>query len=345
MVEAHHDSEDAVRPDLPLVARESFETPRHLVLSAWLEHAPFAAWIVGAVDPGLFVELGTHNGFSYFQFCENIVRRGLSTRAIAVDTWLGDDHAGFYDEDVFELVESVNTTSYSSFSRLFRGTFDEALGEVQDQSVDLLHIDGRHGYEDVRHDFETWRPKLSTRSVVLFHDIAERREGFGVWRLWEELSADYPAFDFSHGHGLGVLATGQDQSPAMAEFFRVADSSPAMIRAIYEGAGARVARDYAASLADREKEQEMQSLRSMLLVTEAMNAEAETRSRLLVAELESAREAADVAREDAASAAFLVSQLDLSVAEMRASTSWRVTRPLRAIKDGARRLRRGRGSD
>src|SRR5262249_52932198 len=61
--------------------------------------------------------------------------------------------------------------------------------------------------EAVRHDFEAWQPKLSNCAVVLMHDTNERRENFGVWRLWAELRQQVPSFEFQHGHGLGGLAT------------------------------------------------------------------------------------------------------------------------------------------
>ena len=42
--------------------------------SAWMGHLPLAAWIIRQVAPGIFVELGTHTGNSYFSFCQSVVR-------------------------------------------------------------------------------------------------------------------------------------------------------------------------------------------------------------------------------------------------------------------------------
>ncbi|MNC62469.1 hypothetical protein D3C75_1124950 [compost metagenome] len=84
-------------------------------------------------------------------------------------------------------------------------TFDEALNDFADESIDLLHIDGFHTYEAVRHDYETWLPKLAPNGVILFHDIEARYVGFGVYRFWDELILQHPAVKFEHYHGLGVL--------------------------------------------------------------------------------------------------------------------------------------------
>jgi hypothetical protein len=173
---------------------------------AWVGHMPFAYWLMTEWQPKIFVELGTHTGNSYFSFCEAVPDKGLVTRCYAVDTWKGDEQAGFYGDHVFELVNRHNESQYKSFSTLYRMTFDEALAKFQDQSVDLLHIDGLHTYEAVRHDFETWLPKLARGALVLFHDIKVTHGDFGVWKFWAELKEKYPQnFEFRHSHGLGVI--------------------------------------------------------------------------------------------------------------------------------------------
>lgn len=146
-------------------------------------------------------------------FCQAVHDLALATQCYAIDTWAGDEHAGHYGEEVYATLRQQHDAVYSGFSRLIRSTFDDALGSFSDGSLDLLHIDGLHTYEAVRHDFESWLPKLSERGIVLFHDIAEREHGFGVWRLWEEVSSRYPSFSFTHAHGLGVLLVG-DEAPA-----------------------------------------------------------------------------------------------------------------------------------
>lgn len=193
------------------LSQASFWAPDYLVESAWSGHAPFAFWICGVCRPRRFVELGTHSGFSYFAFCQAVKLLELEAECFAVDTWRGDEHSGFYGEDVLRLVKEQNDAKYSGFSTLIRGTFDEALERFEDGSVDLLHIDGRHFYEDVRHDFESWRRKLSDGAVVLFHDTNVRQRGFGVFRFWAEISKEHQSFEFFHSHGLGVLVHGRNR--------------------------------------------------------------------------------------------------------------------------------------
>ena len=224
-----------------LVSPASYWMPDLINGSAWLEHAPFGSWLVEALRPRMIVELGVHGGFSYSVFCQAVKRLHLSARCFAIDTWRGDEHAGYYGDDVYDAVCSHNRR-YDSFSRLIRSDFSDACGAFADGSIDLLHIDGCHRYEAVRRDFETWLPKLSKRGVILFHDTAEYAEGFGVYRLWDELSSPYPSFEFRHGHGLGVLGVGEKLPAPLRDLFD-ASTSPAsvqMIRATYERLGGAI---------------------------------------------------------------------------------------------------------
>ncbi len=187
----------------------SFASPEVLVVdSAWVEHAPFAFWIVERHRPDVLVELGTHTGYSYLCFCQQVRKSNLATRCFAVDTWHGDAHAGFYGEDIFSNLSRYHDPRYGQFSRLVRSSFEEAVGQFADASIDLLHLDGRHFYDDVRQDFEMWRPKLSARAIVLFHDTQVRERDFGVYSFWEEISSGLPHFEFRHCFGLGVLGFG-----------------------------------------------------------------------------------------------------------------------------------------
>jgi predicted O-methyltransferase YrrM len=231
------------------LTRAAFYMPSLITTSAWLEHAPFASWLISAQRPRSIVELGTHFGFSFCVFCEAVTREYTQTPCTAIDTWKGDEHAGFYNEKVF-----VGLRQYIQrypFGRLVRSTFDAAVGGFQDGSIDLLHIDGRHGYNDVRHDFLTWKPKLSDSAIVLFHDTAEKDRGFGVYRFWNDLRAEHPHFTFDHGHGLGVLAVGPNIPASTRPLFLADRRATELIRMAYSTLGAAVSLKNRADLADQ----------------------------------------------------------------------------------------------
>lgn len=174
--------------------------------NSWIGHLPFAAWLMLEFAPQTFVELGTHSANSYFSFCQAVKEFHLPTKCFAVDTWQGDEHAGFYDETIFNQVNGHNVEYYGTFSTLLRMTFDDATAQFSESSVELLHIDGLHTYEAVRHDFETWLPKLTPGAVILLHDTSVKDLGFGVWKFWQELQERYTHhFQFAHSNGLGVV--------------------------------------------------------------------------------------------------------------------------------------------
>ncbi len=172
----------------------------------WTGHLTFASDLIVALQPSLIVELGTHWGEAYFTFCQTVQEHGLSSLCYAVDHWLGDEHAGHYGEEVYDEVTLYNDRFYRQFSYLLRRSFDEALAQFVDNSIDLLHIDGLHTYDAVTHDFRGWLPKVRPGGFVLLHDICPRHQDFGVWRLWDEITSEFPdTFEFHHSWGLGVL--------------------------------------------------------------------------------------------------------------------------------------------
>jgi O-antigen biosynthesis protein len=203
----------------PLLSRDLeplFWTPQRLGCpSGWWGYVPFAFWLVSNSEPRLLVELGTHYGVSYAAFCEAALRRHLDARCYAVGAWADDPHAGDYGEEVYADLKNFNDKHYASFSQLVRRTFDEACDDFGNGSIDLLHIDGVHTYGAVRRDFETWRPKLSSRAVVLFHNTNGGQRESGVGRFFDELKRGSSAFEFLHGHGLGVVAIGDDAPKAI----------------------------------------------------------------------------------------------------------------------------------
>ncbi len=172
----------------------------------WSGHKIFGYDLVYNLKPKTIVELGTAGGTSLFSFAQAAKDGGLGTKIYGIDTWEGDEHTGAHGVNVFETVTQFKTVLYPNVKiNLMKMFFHEALDSFQDQSIDFLHIDGLHTYEAVKNDFETWLPKLTPDAVVLFHDISELKDDFGVHSFWKELKEKYATIEFHHSHGLGVL--------------------------------------------------------------------------------------------------------------------------------------------
>ncbi len=185
------------------------QDPARVVLPfPWIEHIPFAFFLTEILSPEIIVELGVHTGNSYNAFCQATQVLKNNTKCYGVDTWKGEEHAGFYEENVFQDLNNYQKELYADFSFLLRCTFDEALSQFANGTIGLLHIDGLHTYEAVKHDFESWLPKVKDGGVIIFHDTQVRHGDFGVWKLWSEISGKYKSYEFKHCNGLGVILVG-----------------------------------------------------------------------------------------------------------------------------------------
>ncbi len=188
----------------------------------WAGHKLFAYDLVVNTTPRRIVELGTHKGTSLFSFAQAAKDHKIPVEIFAIDTWRGDKQAGFYGEEVFRLVNEIKDTFYKDVNIcLLRETFDEAVEKFDDASIDILHIDGLHTYEAVRHDFETWEGKVAKDGIILFHDIKVAERDFGVYKFWNEIKDRYTTAEFAHSFGLGILF----RNEAMGQAFLSAFSS------------------------------------------------------------------------------------------------------------------------
>lgn len=206
----------------------------------WQGHIPFAYWLVSTLKPRSLVELGTYKGDSYIALCQSVKKLGLRCQCSAVDTWEGDTHVGQYPDQIFAELRQYHDTRYADFSRLHRMLFDDAVGKFEDSEIDLLHIDGLHTYEAVKNDFESWYPKLSSRSVVMLHDTAVKERGFGVDVYLKELKGKFRVFEFGHSNGLAVVQTGGKIPEELVPFFNTDEAQRLALQKLFKNLGDRV---------------------------------------------------------------------------------------------------------
>jgi predicted O-methyltransferase YrrM len=319
--------------------------PSYVAPSAWWQHVPIAHWLVAEIKPNRIVELGTHYGVSFFSFCEAAEKYSPDTFLYAIDTWEGDAHAGWYSEDVFKRVLEHWASYHRTRARLIRSTFDDAATYFERCSIDILHIDGLHTYEAVKHDLETWLPFLKDDSIVLFHDINVREKDFGVWRLWQELklSPEYETAETLNGHGLGILIKGNKYRNLLEGFSSILGlltSRGQLLEKLAEltpgGSFDKPAFEIQIEQARAEAEQARADAEQARADAEQARADAEQAradAEQARADAEQARAEAEQARADAEQAKAAANEKSSELKKLQESTTWKATKPVRSAMD------------
>ncbi len=176
--------------------------------SAWEGHILYIYNQIQEWKPKTVVELGVYLGHSLASMAEGCQDAGLNTKLYGVDHFMGDEHAGMFGPEI----EKIATEALSIYPNVtvIKKTFNEALEDWKqrkDTKIDLLHIDGRHFYEDIKEDFENWSVFVPKGGHIILHDTQVTERNFGIKKYFAELQQTHPEWKFSErteSYGLGI---------------------------------------------------------------------------------------------------------------------------------------------
>ena len=131
--------------------------------------------------PARILEIGTYHGGTLYHWLQNAPEADL---VVSVDTYaVGVDNRKLYEEwNIYDLDLKV----LKGDSRK-KATIEKIRGYAP---YDWVFIDAGHYYEEVRDDWENYRPMIQDHGVCVFHDIlppSRTWPDIQVWWLWKEI--------------------------------------------------------------------------------------------------------------------------------------------------------------
>src|SRR6266404_5402551 len=216
-----------------------FSYPLRLAATAEVAYVSFAMTVVDLLRPRTIVELGTTEGILYCAFCQAVQELKLEARCYGIS---GGHPAGADSkpDPAFADWKNEHDDLYAGFSRLLPRLTLDGIDLFDQDSVDLWHLNGNLSYESARDEFAAWLPKLSSKSVVLLSETNLHQGRPGITKLWEELKRDYPHFEFGHGRGLGMLATGTDVAEEIRPLLTAREPELSAVREFFRQQGQRL---------------------------------------------------------------------------------------------------------
>ena len=122
------------------------------------------------VNPGsTFLEIGSYAG----QSAEIFLKSEKVETLFCVDAWTNgyDDKDGASSSDMI-LVEKAFDSRMEPFDNMtkIKGWSYDVVSQFDDESLDVVYIDGTHTYDGVKRDIELYLPKVKKEGLICGHD-------------------------------------------------------------------------------------------------------------------------------------------------------------------------------
>lgn len=185
-------------------------TPKQIAQKAvdeWFAYQnPFelemALTALDAIKPKVILEIGVAHGASLASWSE-IAKPNLTIALDPEDIPRTPEKQASYEI----LAETYDFKRIPYYTRNPKA--HEMLAEyLGDRKVDFMFIDGAHGFDDVKHDYYSYKQYMAPNGVVGFHDIyfseALVDAGSQVNWLWDRLKLLYAYDEFYYHSSMGI---------------------------------------------------------------------------------------------------------------------------------------------
>tara|TARA_R110002153_G_scaffold161310_3_gene313728 strand:- start:1515 stop:2153 length:639 start_codon:yes stop_codon:yes gene_type:complete len=158
------------------------------------------------------------------QFSKHLLKNWDGTLWL-VDPWRAfEEGEGYVDASNHKKHQTAyleamqNIEGYESRAFMLRGLSSDMASRFEDNSLDLVYLDGNHAYEWVKEDIELWWPKIKKGGVLTGHDYLDMdwKEG-----MWADNGKDKHIWMTGSEHKKHIYAGLFGVNPAVDEFAEV----------------------------------------------------------------------------------------------------------------------------
>lgn len=137
-------------------------------ITGWFSFPEFYRSMIERVEKALFVEVGVFEGRSLSFLVVEVINSGKPIEVVGVDAfpWEG-----------LEEKFKKNMEPLAGHFKYIKGESSEVAAQFEDQSIDMVFIDGNHTYEFVKRDILAYLPKMKPGSVMAGHDHNDQHPG------------------------------------------------------------------------------------------------------------------------------------------------------------------------